>query len=39
MSDGDAKTVVEAINKNFPNMEVGLIKGQQDVYDLLIGLY
>ena len=39
MSDGEAKTIVEHINKEFPNMEVGLIKGQQDVYDLLMGLY
>ena len=39
MSENDAKDVVNAINKNFPNIEVGLIKGQQDVYDLLIGLY
>ena len=30
--------ILEMINEKYPNLEVGLIDGKQDVYDLLIGL-
>ena len=39
VEDEAAEYLVSAINETYPNLEVGLIKGQQDVYDLLIGLY
>ena len=39
VEDEAAEELVSAINETYPNLEVGLIKGQQDVYDLLIGLY
>ena len=39
VEDEAALELVSAINEKYPNLEVGLIKGQQDVYDLLIGLY
>ena len=29
----------EQLQKQYPNIEVGLIDGKQDVYDILIGLY
>ena len=31
--------LVEALNKKYPQVEIGLIDGKQDVYDILIGLY
>lgn len=34
-----ALELVSAINEKWPALEVGLINGKQDVYDLLIGLY
>ncbi len=34
-----ALELVSAINEKWPNLEVGLINGKQDVYDLLIGIY
>ncbi len=34
-----ALELVSAINEKWPSLEVGLINGKQDVYDLLIGLY
>ena len=34
-----ALELVSAINVTYPNLEVALINGKQDVYDLLIGLY
>ena len=39
VEDEAAEELVSAIKETYPNLEVGLIKGQQDVYDLLIGLY
>lgn len=34
----EIEEILEAINTNFPTLEVGIISGKQDVYDLLIGL-
>ena len=34
-----ALELVSVINEKWPNLEVGLIDGKQDVYDLLIGIY
>ena len=34
-----ALELVSVINEKWPNLEVGLVDGKQDVYDLLIGLY
>ena len=40
MVDEDtANKLVEELNKKYPQVEIGLISGKQDVYDLLIGLY
>ncbi len=39
VTDDAALELQSAINEKYPNLEVGLVKGQQDVYDLLIGLY
>ena len=39
VEDEAALELVSAINEKYPQLEVGLVKGQQDVYDLLIGLY
>lgn len=38
MSDEEANDILEAINQTYPNLEVGLVAGKQDVYDLLIGI-
>ena len=35
----DAEKIVSLLNEAFPYIEIGLISGKQDVYDLLIGLY
>ena len=32
-------TLIEELGKKYPQIEIGLIDGKQDVYDLLIGLY
>ena len=32
-------TLIEELGKKYPQVEIGLIDGKQDVYDLLIGLY
>ena len=39
VEDDAAEELVSALNEKYPNLEVGLIKGQQDVYDLLIGIF
>lgn len=39
VTDEAAFELQSALAERYPNLEVGLIKGQQDVYDLLIGLY
>lgn len=31
--------LISALNEMYPNLEVALINGKQDVYDLLIGIY
>ena len=36
--DSEAEETVNEINKLYPNMEVGLIDGKQEVYDYLIGV-
>lgn len=33
-----ALTVKEAIEKKYPNLEVGMFNGKQDVYDILLGI-
>ena len=38
VSDDEANDILAAINEKYPNLEVGLVPGKQDVYDLLIGL-
>ena len=38
MSEDQANEISEAIQQAHPNMEVGVIAGGQDVYDLLIGV-
>ena len=39
VEDEAALELVSALSEKYPSLEVGLIKGQQDVYDLLIGIY
>ena len=39
VNEEDANLLVESLNHEYPNIEIGLIAGKQDVYDLLIGLY
>lgn len=39
VEDDAAEELVSALNEKYPSLEVGLIKGQQDVYDLLIGIF
>ena len=39
VNDDDMEILQEALNENYPQIEIGLIAGKQDVYDLLIGLY
>ena len=34
-----AEELISALNEMYPNLEVALIDGKQDVYDLLIGIY
>lgn len=38
VSSEEVQEILDEINKKYPNLEVGLIEGKQDVYDLLIGL-
>ena len=38
VSDELAQQVMEVLNEKFPHLEIGVISGKQDVYDLLIGL-
>ena len=37
-SEEEANDILSAINEAYPNLEVGLVPGKQDVYDLLIGV-
>ena len=39
VKDEEANALVNKLNEKFPSLEIGLVKGQQDVYDLLMGLY
>ena len=39
LSEEDTEKITSALNEKYPNIELGLINGKQDVYDLLIGLY
>ena len=39
VSEEEINNIMEKVQANFPYLEVGLINGKQDVYDLLIGLY
>ena len=39
LNEETANNLVEALNKKYPQVEIGLIDGKQDVYDILIGLY
>lgn len=38
VSEEEANDILNAINETYPNLEVGLVPGKQDVYDLLIGV-
>lgn len=38
VSQDEINSIQEEINKKYPQLEVGLIDGKQDVYDLLIGI-
>lgn len=38
VSEEEANDILSAINEAYPNLEVGLVSGKQDVYDLLIGV-
>ena len=38
VNEEEVEKLVAAINENFPSLEVGVIEGKQDVYDLLFGL-
>ena len=39
VSEETANNLKAKINEKYPNLEVDLLSGKQDVYDLLIGLY
>ncbi len=39
LSDEEAEEISNFLNRNYPHIEIGLMSGKQDVYDLLIGLY
>ena len=39
VKDEECEAIVEALSQKYPHIEIGLIAGKQDVYDLLIGLY
>ena len=39
LSEEETEKITSALNEKYPNIELGLINGKQDVYDLLIGLY
>mgnify|MGYP002855444148 CR=1 FL=1 len=38
LSEDEASEICDAINEKYPYLETGIIAGQQDVYDLLIGI-
>ena len=39
VKEEEIEEITSRLNKEFPYIEIGLISGKQDVYDLLIGLY
>ncbi len=39
LSEELANEIMEVLNRDYPQVEIGLIPGKQDIYDLLIGLY
>ena len=39
VKEENANRLVEELNKKYPQVEIGLMEGKQDVYDILIGLY
>lgn len=39
LSDELANEIMEVLNRDYPQVEIGLIPGKQDIYDLLIGIY
>lgn len=39
VKEEDSNEIVSLMNKEFPYIEIGLLSGKQDVYDLLVGLY
>lgn len=39
LSEELANEIMEVLNRDYPQVEIGLIPGKQDVYDLLIGIY
>ena len=39
VNEEDTNEIIEELSKTQPQIEIGLIDGKQDVYDLLIGLY
>ena len=39
VNEEEINMIVEELNRLYPQVEIGLISGKQDIYDLLIGLY
>ena len=39
LSEELANEIMEVLNRDYPQVEIGLIPGKQDIYDLLIGIY
>ena len=39
LSEETANEIMEVLNRDYPQVEIGLISGKQDIYDLLIGIY
>ena len=39
LSEEQANEIMEVLNRDYPQVEIGLISGKQDIYDLLIGIY
>ena len=39
LSEDVANEIMEVLNRDYPQVEIGLIPGKQDIYDLLIGIY
>ena len=39
LSEELANEIMEVLNRDYPQVEIGLIPGKQDIYDLIIGIY